>query len=91
MYGFTYYATKKDHNIYLHVLDWPAEGRPCAVTIARGDFIKGELLDGKLSGLNITSAMASDHTTLMINRPAKVDPYATVIKLTFQGAVAPAN
>ena len=61
---FTCYATKKDHNIYLHVLNWPPAGMSRTVKIARGDFIKGELLDPKLKGLKLGSNVAGDVTTL---------------------------
>jgi alpha-L-fucosidase len=81
---FTCYATKKEHSIYLHVLHWPATGGPCTVTIGRGDFVKGALLDARLTGLKLTSAVTGNETVLTFERPEKVDPYATVIKLTFE-------
>ena len=86
---FTCYTTKQDHRIYLHVVHWPAAATPLTVTIARGDFLKADLLDGKLTGLNLTSAVTGNQTTLTFRRPDQVDPYATVIKLTFQAAVGP--
>ena len=86
--NFTGYATKKDHCIYLQVLNWPASGKPCTVKIARGDFVKGELLDPKLKGLKLTSGSAGGVTMLAIQRPETIDPYATVIKLTFKNPVS---
>jgi alpha-L-fucosidase len=81
---FNCYATKKDRSIYLHVLTWPAAGVTRTVKIARGEFDKAELLDSKLEGLKLTSDVAGNVTTLTFDRPETVDPYATVIKLTFK-------
>jgi len=86
---FTCYTTKKDHNIYLHVLSWPAAGGPCTVTVARGDFVKAALLDSHLTGLKLSSTVTGNQTTLAFQRPEDIDAYATVIKLTFQSAVLP--
>lgn len=81
-------ATQKNHNIYLHVLNWPASGAACKVKIGRGDFVKAEPLDPKLKGLKVTSTSTGNLTTLTFQRPETVDPYATVIKLTFRNPVA---
>lgn len=81
---FNCYATKKDHSIYLHVLTWPATGVTRTVKIARGDFDKAELLDSKLKGLKLASDVTGNVTTLTFAQPETVDPYATVIKLTFK-------
>ena len=85
---FTGYTTKKNHSIYLHVLSWPAAGMKGTVKIARGDFVKGELLDARLKGLKLASDVAGNVTTLTLQRPETADPYATVIKLTFKKPVA---
>jgi hypothetical protein len=42
------------------------------------------LLDSKLKELKLTSSSTNNITTLMLERPEKIDPYATVIKLTFK-------
>jgi alpha-L-fucosidase len=81
---FKYYATKKGRFLYLHVLSWPAPGVTCTVKIARSAFVKAALLDRKLKGLKVASEVADDVTTLTFTRPSTVDPYATVIKLTFK-------
>ena len=81
---FTAYATKKDHSIFLHVLNWPAAGVKRTVKIARGDFVKGELLDLKLKGLTLTSTGTDNVSTITLERPEVIDPYATVIKLNFK-------
>jgi alpha-L-fucosidase len=82
--GSVCYATKKGRNIYLHVVHWPTNGAALMVSIGRGDFVKGQLLDSKLNGLKLTVPGAGNITTLAIELPEKIDPYATVIKLTFQ-------
>ncbi len=84
---FRCYATQKDNNIYLHVLNWPAAGVTRTVKIAHGGFVNGKLLDPKLKGLKLTSASAGDVTLLTLERPETIDPYATVIKLTFKSPV----
>jgi len=83
---FQCYATKKAATIYLHILQWPASGETRTVNIARGDFLKAELLDSKLKGLKLTSVSTNGVTTLTLARPETCDPYATVIKLTFARA-----
>ena len=77
-------ATKKENAIYLHVLKWPAAGVTKTVTIARPGFLHGELLDAKLSGLKLTAKTSDGATSLALERPAAIDPYATVLKLTFK-------
>ncbi len=84
---FTCYTTKKDHHIYLHVLTWPAAGEQRIVKIARNDFASAELLDPKLKGLHLTSKLDGNQTVLTLTRPDQIDPYATVIKLTFKSPV----
>ena len=87
-YDFLCYATKKDHSIYLHVLNWPAAGTVRTVSIARGDFVKGWLLDTSLKGLKLTSTVSGNQTVITLQRPETIDPYATVIKLDFKSSVA---
>jgi alpha-L-fucosidase len=81
------YTTKKGRDIYLHVVQWPANGAALTITIDRGDFIKGQLLDSKLKGLELASSSTNDITTLTLKRPGEIDRYATVIKLTFKKPV----
>ena len=85
--SFKCYTTKKDHSIYLHVLNWPSADATQTVKISRGDFVKAELLDAKLKGLRVTHEQMGDATTITFQRPETVDPYATVIKLTFEKSV----
>ena len=81
---FHFYTTKKDHAIYLHVLKWPEAGVRRTVKIDRDGFMKGELMDAKLKGLKLTSTSAGKATLLTLERPETIDPYATVIRLTFK-------
>jgi alpha-L-fucosidase len=87
---FRCYATQKGDNLYLHVLNWPAAGVKRTVKIARSGFANGKLLDPKLTGLKLTSASAGNVTLLTLGRPETIDPYATVIKLTFKSPSDPA-
>jgi len=82
--GSVCYATKKGHNIYLQVITWPTNGAAQTITIDRGDIVKSQLLDSKLKGLKLNSSSNNNITTLTLERPEKIDPYATVIKLTFK-------
>ena len=81
--GFRCFATKKDGTIYLHVLQWPGSEQPGRITISRGAAVKWELLDARLKGLKMTTRNAGDSTTLELARPETIDPYATVIKLSY--------
>jgi alpha-L-fucosidase len=82
--GSVCYATKKGRNIYLQIVTWPTNGAAQTITIDRGDYVKSQLLDSKLKGLKLTSNSTNNITTLTLERPEKIDPYATVIKLTFK-------
>ena len=81
--NFVYYATKKDQHIYLHVIKWPDGAAKERVRIHRSDFRKAKLLDSKLKGFAAANSEANGITTLELERPDRVDPYATVIQLDF--------
>jgi alpha-L-fucosidase len=83
---FKSYSTKKARSIYLHVVKWPASGE-LTVRVGRKDLAGVKLLDKSLPRVQFTSAVDKDATVLTIKQPAKVDPYATVLKLTFKGKV----
>jgi hypothetical protein len=53
------------------------------VKIHRAHFAKAALLDPKLTGFSCAGSEADGITTLKLNRPAKVDPYATVVQVDF--------
>jgi|SRR5581483_4498440 alpha-L-fucosidase len=78
------YATKKAGNIYLHVVKWPAASGEITVRIGRKGLMKAELLDASLPRTEYSSAIENDATVISVKQPAKVDPYATVVKLTFE-------
>jgi alpha-L-fucosidase len=80
---FRYFATRKGRAIYLHVLQWPSSGVPGKITISRGAFLKCELLDARLKGLKVATKHVGASTTLELSPPETIDPYATVIKLTY--------
>jgi len=83
--GFVYYATKKDRHIFLHVIQWPQGLESQRVHIRSGHFVKAELLDAKLKGFGATASETDGVTTLVLQRPQQVDPYATVVKVEFGG------
>jgi alpha-L-fucosidase len=80
---FTGYASKKDSQVYLHLVQWPEAQATVTVKIHRAHFAKAALLDPKLTGFSCAGSEADGITTLKLNRPAKVDPYATVVQVDF--------
>lgn len=81
---FVYYATEKDQHIYLHVIKWPYGPAKESVRIHRLRFAKAELLDSRLKGFAAAGTEANGTTTVELQRPNQVDPYATVIQLDFK-------
>jgi alpha-L-fucosidase len=89
--GSTWYATKSKDGaaVYVHVIKWPSSGEPLNLRIDRAGYVTAALLDPSLGevrcGAAPSAAGASGHgsTTLSINPPVKLDPCATVVKLTF--------
>jgi alpha-L-fucosidase len=69
-------ATRKDGKLYLHVFDWPADGR-LLVPVIDGKVTSARLLAG---GSSVEVTQAADGLTLKL--PAKApDPIASVIAL----------
>ena len=83
--NFVCYATKKDRRIFLHVVKWPDGQEKKAINIRRPQFVTAALLDSKLRGLNVNRTEANGVTTLELQRPETIDPYATVIQFDFKG------
>jgi alpha-L-fucosidase len=81
--NFQCYATRNATNIFLHVTRWPSPGGEGPVRIARTGLVKLEMLDTSLDKPDYTSAVEDNATVLKIKQPARTDPYATVLKLTF--------
>ncbi len=81
--GIEGYATKAKNQIYLEIIHWPDDGKPASVNISRKGFIHAELLDRSLPSIPISAKMTNGTTVLSISKPARVDPYATVVKLSF--------
>jgi len=77
------YATKTQNHLYLEVIRWPDEEKPISVTIRRKGFKGAELLDRSLPGVRVLANATGTATALSIPKPSKVDPYATVFKLSF--------
>lgn len=82
---FVYYSTKKEQHIYLHVVKWPdGEGKQ-VVHIHRAHLAGARLMDPRLTGFDFNSVEEENGvTTLRLQRPAVLDPYATVIRLDFK-------
>ncbi len=81
--NFQCYATRNAKNIFLHVTRWPSPGGQGIVRIAQTGLLKLEMLDTFLDKPDYTSAVEDNATVLKIKQPARTDPYATVLKLTF--------
>ena len=82
------YTTKKAHDIYVHVLKWPANGQPAIVRVDRTDLVTAGLLDASLPPLKYSSQISGKTTEITLEKPASTDPYATVIELNFENTVA---
>jgi alpha-L-fucosidase len=82
--GLECYATEAGHNIYLEFIRWPDGHRPASLTIHRTGFLHASLLDSTLPAVQVQATATNDESVLSIPQPAKVDPYATVIELTFR-------
>lgn len=82
------YATKsKDGSrVYLHVVSWPADGKPIEVRVDRTGKFRAELMDLAQGTLGVRAEQRDNATFLSIQRPPKTDPYATVFRLIFQGS-----
>jgi alpha-L-fucosidase len=85
------YTTKKANRIYVHVVTWPANGQPAVVRVDRNDLLDARLLDASLPALQYTSTVSGKATEITLRRPARTDPYATVIQLSFLHTVAAAE
>ncbi|MGE5458706.1 MAG: alpha-L-fucosidase [Methanococcaceae archaeon] len=81
--GAEYRTTRSSGHIYIHILKWPVEGKEVTIQIKQSGFKKAEVLDKKLSPIKFKSYNNNGTTIVKIKKPAKVDPYATVVKLTF--------
>jgi alpha-L-fucosidase len=79
--GFQCCATKKGSVIYLHILKWPEN--PATITIDHPD-LKSTVPLGSADGLQFDTQKLAASTTLKITHPpTNPNPYATVLKLTF--------
>jgi alpha-L-fucosidase len=78
------YTTKVKNNLYIEILHWPAGDKPVQLTIHRKGFDQATWLDASLPGTQILGETADGVTKLSIPKPATVDPYATVIKVSFK-------
>ncbi|HUE37220.1 MAG TPA: alpha-L-fucosidase, partial [Candidatus Acidoferrum sp.] len=82
--GLKCYATKAGSNIYLEFVHWPDSGQPASITIHRKGFVDAGILDSSLSSVQVQPTATNDATVFSIAEPTEVDPYATVIRLTFK-------
>jgi alpha-L-fucosidase len=81
---FVCYSTKNARNVFLHVTNWPKEDGAGVVRIARIGLVGVEMVDGALGKVEYGSAVEDGKTVLKIKKPAQIDPYATVLRLTFR-------
>lgn len=91
--GGVFYATKsKDGaSVYIHVVEWPADDSALRVRIDRSGGAVVTLLDRALGKVMCEqkSAAGSGRWEFVISRPAKTDPHATVVKLSFGASSQP--
>jgi hypothetical protein len=66
------------------VTNWPKEDGAGVVRIARIGLVGVEMVDGALGKVEYGSAVEDGKTVLKIKKPAQIDPYATVLRLTFR-------
>ena len=78
------YATKAGKDVYLEFVHWPDGVHPALITIHRKGFVDAGVLDSSLPAVQAQSTETNDTTILSIPKPTKVDPYATVVRLTFK-------
>jgi alpha-L-fucosidase len=82
-YTFDGRATVKGERMYVHVFDWPSEG-------VRIVGLKNEVKSAKLltsgDAVDIKRLVGSDTTMLVLGRPTKPDPMATVVVLELDGS-----
>jgi alpha-L-fucosidase len=71
-------TTAKGDTLYLHVFAWPAEG-PLVVRGLKGEVAGARALDPAVGFSGHSSAPSPEGTVLSLSRPARPDPYATVI------------
>jgi alpha-L-fucosidase len=82
--GLKCYATKAGNSVYLEFIHWPDGAQPALITVHRKGFISAGVLDSSLPAVQIQSTATNDVTLFSIQKPAKVNPYATVVRLTFK-------
>lgn len=81
--GLVAYATKSDSAIYLHVINWPSDGKPVETRISRGKLSRVAWLSDIPSKVQYTSTRENEVTVLKFSPPPRPTPYATVVKLSF--------
>ena len=79
------YATKAQNHIYIEVIRWPKDEKPLKITVRRDDSNGAELLDRSLPEAHISTQGTNGVTIFSIFKPSKIDPYATVFKISFSG------
>jgi len=88
------YATRSKDGAahYAHVVAWPADGAPLTLRL-HGETgpLHAALLDPALGKLTCMTRTEDGDTLATISAPAKLDPYATVIKLTRPPAPSSVN
>jgi alpha-L-fucosidase len=82
--GLKCYATEAGNNIYLEFIHWPDDAQPASITIHRTGFVGAGVLDSSLPAVQVQPTIINGATVFSIPQPAKVDPYATVVRLTFR-------
>ncbi|HLW79535.1 MAG TPA: alpha-L-fucosidase, partial [Terriglobia bacterium] len=85
--GFDGRVTAKGNALYLEVFNWPAGGGGISLTGLKTPAVSAHSLEGN-EPLKIAKTESGGVSVLSISKPAKVNPVATVIKLTLGGPPA---
>jgi alpha-L-fucosidase len=86
--GFDGRCTVKGNKLYLFVFAWPADGLKLAGLDTAVD--RARMLDGN-EVLQVSTESTTEKRTLLISRPSRVDPIATVLELSLSGAPQVSN
>ncbi|HLO41329.1 MAG TPA: alpha-L-fucosidase [Phycisphaerales bacterium] len=82
--GPVYYATKSrdGSSIFIHVISWPSDGSPLSIHIQGHRQMRCTPVDPSTGAVTMNQTHENQATILKITPPAKLDPYATVFRLS---------
>jgi alpha-L-fucosidase len=83
--GLVAYTTKarEGDTVYVHVISWPTTG-PLTVSVPATKDVEVRLLDGSLGTVRFKVVRDGGASMAVIDPPTKMDPYSTVVKVTWK-------